>query len=73
MAMILFLISLTWHTVGAGIVGPSWMGLIAKIFSPKKRGSFMGLTMFVGSGIGILGSELSAWLLETFNFPYSFI
>lgn len=33
----------------------------------------MGLTMFVGSGIGILGSELSAWLLETFNFPYSFI
>ncbi len=73
LALVLFLICLTWHTMGAGIVGPSWMGLLAKIFSPEKRGSFMGLTMFIGSGIGILGSGLSAWLLETLAFPVSFI
>ncbi len=72
-ALILFLISLTWHSMGAGIISPSWMALLAKIFSPEKRGSFLGITMFIGVGFGILGSALSAWLLETLAFPVSFI
>jgi len=72
-ALILILLSLTWHTMGAGLVGPSWMALLAKIFSPEKRGSFLGITMFIGVGIGIMGSALSAWMLETLAFPISFI
>jgi len=72
-ALIIFLISLTWHKTGSGLISPAWMALLAKIFSPEKRGSFLGLTMFIGVGIGILGSALSAWLLETLRFPVSFI
>jgi len=72
-ALILILLSLTWHTMGAGLIGPSWMAMLAKIFSPEKRGSFLGITMFVGVGFGILGSALSAWMLETMAFPISFI
>ena len=72
LALVIFLISLAWHALGAGVIAPSWMGLLAKIFSPEKRGSFMGITMFLGVGMGVLGSAASAWLLENFNFPNSF-
>lgn len=54
------------------MISPAWMALLAKIFSPERRGSFLGLTMFIGVGIGILGSGLSAWLLETLRFPVPF-
>lgn len=72
-ALISFLLCLTWFNIGAGVIAPSWMALIGKIFSPEKRGSFMGTTMFLGSTMGILGSLLSAWLLRTLAFPTSFV
>lgn len=72
-ALILFLVCLAWWTLGAGVVAPSWMALLAKIFSPEKRGSFLGTTMFIGAGMGVLGSAASAWLLENLVFPNSFI
>jgi len=73
LALIFLIICLTWHTMGAGIIATSWMTLLAKIFSPEKRGSFLGTTMFVGNGMGILGSVMSAWLLNTLVYPASFI
>lgn len=72
-ALGMMLFALTWNAMGAGIVATAWMSLIAKIFPPTKRGSFLGLTMFIGSVFGILGSALSVWLLETYIFPDSFI
>jgi MFS family permease len=72
-ALILFFFGFTWHTIGAGMVAPSWQSLLARIFSPEKRGSFLGLTMFIGAGTGALGSLLSAGILERFDFPSSFI
>ncbi len=72
-ALILFLVCYAWHTLGAGVIGPAWMALLAKIFSPDKRGTFMGITMFLGNGTGALGSALSAWLLKELFFPNSFI
>lgn len=72
-ALGIMLLALTWNAVGAGIVATAWMSLIAKIFPPTKRGSFFGITMFIGSVFGILGSLLSVWLLETYIFPNSFI
>ena len=73
LALILFLICLLWFNLGAGIVAPSWMALLEKIFSPEKRGSFLGLTVFVGAGMGMLGSIASAYILESLTFPRSFI
>lgn len=73
LALVLFLFSLVWYTVGSGVVAPSWMALVAKIFSPEKRGSFLGLSMFIGVGMGALGSVASAWLLESYQFPVSFV
>ncbi|MCB2202958.1 MFS transporter [bacterium] len=73
LALVLLLVFFTWHTIGAGIIGPAWMALLAKLFSPEKRGSFMGITMFLGNGTGALGSALTAWLLSELTFPDSFI
>ncbi len=73
LALILLILCLTWHTMGAGVVATAWMTLLAKIFSPEKRGSFLGTTMFIGNGMGILGSLMSAWLLNTLAYPTSFI
>jgi MFS family permease len=72
-ALTLLILCLIWHTMGAGVVATAWMTLLAKIFSPEKRGSFLGTTMFVGNGMGILGSVVSAWLLDTLAYPTSFI
>lgn len=72
-ALVLFLICLAWFSLGAGVIAPSWMALLAKIFSPEKRGSFLGITMFIGAGMGVIGSAASAWLLEHFEFPNSFM
>jgi len=69
----LMLFALIWTSMGAGIVAPAWMALIAKIFPSTKRGSFFGLTRFIGSIFGILGSAFSVWLLDTYIFPTSFI
>lgn len=73
LALGIMLFALTWNAVGAGIIAPAWMSLIAKIFPPTKRGSFFGITMFIGSVFGILGSALSVWLLEAYIYPNSFI
>lgn len=72
LALILFFIALCWYALGAGVVAPAWMALVAKIFPPEKRGSFFGMTMFLGSATGIIGSAVSAWILETLEFPNSF-
>lgn len=73
LALIVFLLCQVWFALGAGVVAPSWMALLAKIFSPERRGSFLGTTMFIGAAMGVLGSGASAWLLENYSFPDSFV
>lgn len=73
LALILFLLCLAWFMIGAGVIAPAWMSLMAKIFEPRKRGSFFGITMFIGSAMGLFGSAASAWLLDNIEFPDSFI
>ena len=72
-ALSLFLVSLAWFCLGAGMVATAWQDLIARCFPVDRRGRFMGTTMFIGTGIGALGAVLSAWLLKTFPFPTNFV
>lgn len=73
LALVLFLLCLSWYSLGAGVVATAWMALYAKIFSPEKRELFLGTTLFSGAGMGVLGSAVSAWLLESHVFPSSFV
>ena len=72
LALGLFLLGFGMHVVGAGVVATAWQDLIARCFPVEKRGRFMGLTTFIGTGMGAIGAGLSAWLLATFPFPLNF-
>ncbi|MDX1688341.1 MAG: MFS transporter [Candidatus Promineifilaceae bacterium] len=72
LALVLFLLAYAWHAVGAGAVGPAWQDLIARCFPVARRGRFLGLTTFIGTGLGALGGLLSGRLLATLAFPANF-
>ncbi|MDT8304798.1 MAG: MFS transporter [Anaerolineae bacterium] len=73
LALGLLLLAYGWHVIGAGVVATAWQDLIARCFPVAKRGRFLGLTTFIGTGMGAAGAALSSWLLATFPFPTSFI
>lgn len=73
LAIVLFLLFIAWHVVGAGIVGVGWQDMIAKIFPVAWRGRYFGIANFLGNGTGILGATAAAWMLETMQFPYNFM
>ncbi len=62
-----------WHSVGAGVLAVSWQDLIARTFPVNRRGRLLGLTQFLGAGMGTLGALVSTWLLERFAFPTNFV
>ncbi len=72
-SLILSLIFITWHIVGAGIIAVGWQDMLAKIFPLNRRGRFFGLTNFGGTATGVLGASSVAWLLSRFQFPYSYM
>jgi len=72
LALILFLACYAWFGLGAGVVATAWQDLIASCFPVSRRGSFLGLTSFLGTGTGAMGAALSVWLLRTFPFPANF-
>lgn len=71
-ALILFFASYAWHQVGAGLIAPAWQDMIAVCFPVTRRGRFMGLSFFVGTGVGTVGAFFSGQILEAFTFPHNF-
>lgn len=72
-SLLLFIFAYAWHGLGAGVIATAWQDLIARCFPVVKRGRFLGLTMFVGTGSGLLAASASAWLLEAYPFPMNFV
>ncbi len=73
LAIFLFILLLTWHILGAGVIAVGWQDMLAKIFPVEKRGRFFGTANFGGNATGILGASVAAWVLEYFDFPYNFM
>jgi MFS family permease len=72
LALALFLISYAWHHLGAGLVATAWQDMLARCFPVDRRGRFLGTTLFVGTGTGILGAALSIRILSNSVFPINF-
>ena len=72
-ALVFFLLTYAWFNFGAGVVATAWQDMIARCFPVDRRGRFMGTSTFVGTGLGMLGAAISAWLLKTFPFPTNFV
>jgi MFS family permease len=73
LALALFFAGYAWHNLGAGVVATAWQELIARCFPAERRGRFFGTATFLGSGMGAAGAALSAYLLQSFPFPASFV
>lgn len=72
-SLVLSLIIIAWHIIGAGIIAVAWQDMIAKIFPKERRGRFFGITNFGGTATGVLGASSVAWLLRRFEFPYGYM
>jgi len=72
LALWLFFLFYTWHTIGAGAVGPAWQDMIGKIFPVHWRGRFFGTSNFVGSAVGIVTASGAAYFLHHFTYPLNF-
>ena len=72
-ALVLFLLAFAWHGIGAGVIATAWQDMIARCFPVQRRGRFLGISMFVGAGMGALAAGFSAWLLDSFPFPMNFV
>lgn len=73
LALVLFLLSYTWYTGGAGLIIVGWQEMIAKIIPTTRRGRFFGITNFVGNLAGILGAAAVPFVLDRFPFPQGFV
>jgi MFS family permease len=73
LALFLFLGGIAWFTVGGGMVATAWQDLVARCFPVQQRGRFLGITSFVGTGMGALGAALTIWLLSNFPFSTNFV
>ena len=73
LGLVLFFLLYASHSFGAGSVAVAWQEMIAKIFPTNRRGGFMGLGMFIGTGAGLVGTMGSAWLLDHIAFPYGYV
>lgn len=73
LALVLFLITYAWHGLGAGVIATAWQDMIARCFPVERRGSFFGLTMFLGAGTAAAAAGFSAWILEQYPFPTNFV
>ena len=72
LALVLFFLTLTWHTIGAGIVAISWQDMVAKVIPVKYRGRLLGLANALGTAAGIAGAAAAAAILAHYPFPTNF-
>ena len=72
LALVLFMLALAWHHVGAGVIAPAWQELVERCFPVDRRGFFLWFTSFAGTGTGLLGAGLCTWILVRFAFPLNF-
>jgi hypothetical protein len=62
LSLIISIILIAWHMVGAGVIAVAWQDMLAKIFPLNRRGRFLGITNFGGTATGVLGASAVAWL-----------
>ena len=73
LALVASMICVAWHIVGAGVIAVGWQDMIAKVFPLERRGKFFGITNSGGTAAGVLGASTVAWLLDRYEFPYSYM
>jgi len=72
LALVLMLTMLLVMTGAGGLLMPAWMDIVARAVPVGLRGRFFAVSNLVGSGGGLLGSVLTAWVLARMPAPGGF-
>lgn len=73
LALLLFFVGYAWFGLGGGMIATAWQDLIARCFPIERRGRFLGIAAFAGTGVGAAGAALSIRLLESLRFSTNFV
>lgn len=73
LALVLFFTGYAWRGLGGGAIAPAWQDLVARCFPAERRGRLLGISSFLGTGMGAAGAVLSTWLLKTYPFSTNFV
>lgn len=68
-ALAAVLIALLSMSAAGGALTPAWMDLIGKVIPARRRGRMLAVGSVLGSGLGLVGTALSAYYLSHFTFP----
>ncbi len=60
------------QSLAGGLAATSWLDLVARAVSPRRRGRFMGGFTTLGNLFGAASALLAAPLLDWLGFPYGF-
>jgi len=71
-ALALFFLTLTWHTLGAGAIAVAWQDMVAKVIPAGYRGRMLGWANALGTTAGMVGSAVSAGILARYPFPINY-
>jgi MFS family permease len=63
---------LAWQGLGGGFTANPWQSMIAKIFPPNQRGTFLGLQAAVANITMAIGALYAGILLEALPFPANY-
>ncbi|HKW90647.1 MAG TPA: hypothetical protein VJX92_02035 [Methylomirabilota bacterium] len=72
LALALMLTMLLLMTGAGGLLMPAWMDIVARAVPLGLRGRFFAVSNLLGSGGGLLGSVLTAWVLARMPAPRGF-
>ena len=65
-------ILLTWQGLGGGFTANAWQSLIAKVFPPHQRGTFLGLQAAMANITIAIGAVIAGQVLERLKYPTNY-
>jgi MFS family permease len=67
-----FFVFFTIYALSGGLAGVAFTHIVGKTIPQHKRGSFLGMRIFFGGSLAVLGGIVVRKLLNQYNFPLNF-
>ncbi len=65
-------LSITVASGSGGVATPAWKTMLGKVIAPDSRGLLFSMGMGIGGFLGVGGAFLTRWILNRFDYPYSY-
>lgn len=72
LSYVILAFSIGFAAGAGGFISPAWKAMLGKVIHPDRRGALFAFGLSAGSFLGIGGTFLARWFLETYEYPVSF-